>query len=200
MLTMLIPSPHLLHRALVHRIRLWIRWNPCSSLSWTNWLSIWNSNSLNYELKSMNCDQRSVGPNNSQNRHLYRVMHAASVAPDDGWTVVQERRQKKVICDGRWAVLKAAMQKDSCKRDVEVSGAAESNDDQNLVSELCQKMEFTTKPSTVARLGKKSRAIAAAQAVVRILLRRPSFHGALQPNASWQHRQHTTPQTEVGES
>ena len=75
---------------------------------------------------------------------------------DGDWTLTQTRRKRpKTFATVVQQSVKAALQEDRCKNDVVISGANEGNDDQKMVTDLCQKMQFASKPAEIKRLGKK---------------------------------------------
>ena len=79
---------------------------------------------------------------------------------DDTWTVVGPRQNgpdsRNTFANAVQKSVRAALQEDRCKQEVIISGATEEGkNDLKLIHDLCQKIDFTSKPSDTVRLGKK---------------------------------------------
>lgn len=78
----------------------------------------------------------------------------ASSAADDSWTVVQSRQKgTSTFASVVQQSVKDALNEDRCKCDVIISSAPDGGDDKKLVNEICAKMDFTSKPTDIKRLG-----------------------------------------------
>ena len=80
---------------------------------------------------------------------------AESDDSNDGvWHVVPGQRKKLDFAEALRQSVKSAFQEEKVKCDVIISKAQESDNDTNFVSDLCQRMNFQSKPSNPHRLGK----------------------------------------------
>ena len=75
--------------------------------------------------------------------------------PDDGepWTTVSGSR-RRALSDAVRQSVETALHDERCRQDVIICGAEEI-DDKKLISDLCSLMDFSTKPTSHRRLGRK---------------------------------------------
>ncbi|ELT98282.1 hypothetical protein CAPTEDRAFT_204257 [Capitella teleta] len=61
-----------------------------------------------------------------------------------------------VVCETVHNSVKTVMQEEMVKNDVIIANVQENNDDVTMVTSLCDKIGFSTKPTNVKRIGKKT--------------------------------------------
>ena len=75
---------------------------------------------------------------------------------NDGWTTVTSSSNRRSFSDVLRNSVRTVFQEERCKCDVIISKAEESANDAAFLAQLCEKMNFPTKPGQHQRLGKIS--------------------------------------------